>query len=85
MFSRACGGSSRASLRPDLLAQMQAYQAQGHLPLATQNRREVVNAMIAQHPDLEASLINLPEVRAAVMTHVGAPEFQTPLKRTCGR
>src|SRR6185295_8003045 len=67
-------------LQTDLKAEMMAYQNQGHLPLRREDRHAVVNQLISQHPDLEQTLVNLPEVKAMVMGMVPHAPFQQRLQ-----
>lgn len=49
------------------------------LPLAKQNRKQVVSELIAQNPALQDELINLPEVREAVGALTGNAGFRAKL------
>ncbi len=64
---------------PKLRGQMAYYQGQGHLPLQTTDRRAVVNELISKNPDLESTLISMPEVRAMVMAQIPNVDFQKRL------
>jgi len=75
--SRPMGAYTRTL--PKLRGMMAAYQSQGHLPLMTTDRRAVVNDLISKNPDLEATLISLPEVRGMVMAHIPNVDFQRRL------
>ncbi len=44
------------------------WRADGSMPIAKENRREVVEKLIQQNPALEEELVNLPEVRVAVQS-----------------
>ena len=64
----------------DFAATLQAYQSQGHLPLRKQDRKAVVEKLIHGNPALESELINLPEVRSAVISSVPNKAFQAKLQ-----
>jgi hypothetical protein len=59
---------SFARITGDLQSRMATHVAgKKGLPKATQNKRAVTAALIAQNPMLEDTLVNLPEIRAAVL------------------
>ncbi|MCI0572436.1 MAG: zinc-dependent metalloprotease, partial [Myxococcaceae bacterium] len=51
-----------------LRSQLDAWTRSGTPPVELEDRRRVVDTLIAQNPALESTLIELPEVRAAVMS-----------------
>lgn len=60
--------SSFARPRGRLETLINTWVSNGRPPIARENRKEVVKRMLAQNPELEAELVNLDEVRKAVMT-----------------
>ncbi len=56
-----------ANLAPGLKSQIDAYRAQRTLPLRKENRRAVVDDLISKNPQLQAEMIDSPEVRAYVL------------------
>ncbi|MBL8949292.1 MAG: zinc-dependent metalloprotease, partial [Myxococcaceae bacterium] len=80
--ARPMGSMVRTS--PALRGQLAAYKSQGHLPLKTSDRRAVVDELIAKNPDLEATLISLPEVKGMVMSQVPNVGFQKRLESDPG-
>ncbi len=60
-------GASFARIQGTLKEKISAYQLRGSLPIVQTNRREIANRLIAQNPQLEAALVDIPEVRAAVL------------------
>lgn len=50
------------------------------LPLARENRREVVDRLIQQNPALEDELINLPEIRVAIQSMTTNKGFQAKVQ-----
>jgi hypothetical protein len=75
--SRPMGSMLR--LQTDFRGSMLAYNGQGHLPLFMQDRHAVVNDLIANNPDLQQTLVTLPEVKAMVMASVPDADFQNRL------
>ncbi len=63
----------------ELAAKLENYQKVGHLPLRKQDRKAIVEKLISGNPALESELINMPEVRAAVMSSVPNRAFQAKL------
>lgn len=61
-------------------SKLQTYKKAGHLPLRLQDRKAVVEKLISANPALESELINLPEVRAAVMSSIPNKAFQAKLQ-----
>lgn len=72
--------ASFAGIRGTLKAQIDAAKTKGHLPLFRQDRREVVDQLIANNPALESELINLPEVRAMVLASAPNAELRRKLE-----
>jgi hypothetical protein len=64
----------------DLLS---TWQQQG-LPLHKSDRKEVVERLLKENPSLEESLVNLPEVKTAVMGHVPNRSFASRLESDPG-
>lgn len=64
----------------EFASKLEVYKKQGHLPLRMQDRKAVVEKLIQGNPALESELINLPEVRSAVMSSVGSKAFQSKLQ-----
>jgi hypothetical protein len=62
--------STFARPKGQLLAQLEQYHQKGHMPLRTQDRKAVVRKLIEENPALESELLNIDEVRQAVMTQI---------------
>ena len=58
---------------------MQVWKTNGSLPLQKENRRAVVEQLIANNPALESELINLPEVRLGVESLTSDAAFKAKL------
>ncbi len=72
-------GAAFAGITGTLSEKISAYRRQGNLPIVTTNRREVANALIAQNPQLEAALVDIPEVRAAVLASAPGDQWRQRL------
>ena len=72
--------SSFFSPRGEFATKLETYKRQGHLPLRMQDRKAVVEKLIHGNPALESELINLPEVRSAVIASVPNKAFQAKLQ-----
>ena len=64
----------------EFATKLEVYRRQGHLPLRMQDRKAVVEKLIENNPALESELINLPEVRSAVMASIPSKAFQAKLE-----
>lgn len=56
------------------------WRADGSLPVARENRREVVERLLKANPSLESELVNLPEVRLAVQSLTSHQGFRAKLQ-----
>jgi hypothetical protein len=72
--------SSFFSPRGEFAMKLEGYKRAGHLPLRMQDRKAVVEKLIQGNPALESELINLPEVRSAVISSVPHKAFQAKLQ-----
>jgi hypothetical protein len=68
------------SPRGEFAAKLDSFKKAGHLPLRLQDRKAVVEKLIQGNPALESELINLPEIRAAVISSVPNKAFQDRLQ-----
>lgn len=59
----------------NLSGQLSKWVKDGHLPLRLQDRKAVVDQLIASNPALQSELINLPEVKAGVVGAFGNTQF----------
>jgi hypothetical protein len=71
---------SFGKLTPAFQGKVNAYVQGGSLPLWHEDRGAVVDALIANNPDLQAQLVNLPEVQSAVLSLVPSSDFQAKLQ-----
>lgn len=77
--TRPSSAMAMQSLDAKLRTMVEAWRMKGQLPLALQNRKAVVDALIAAHPSLENELINLPELKLAVDTLTTDSAFKAKL------
>ena len=56
------------------------WRQNGTLPVAKENRREVVERLIKENPSLEEELVNLPEVRVAIQSMTTNRGFQAKVQ-----
>jgi hypothetical protein len=71
---------SFASTTPRLRDQLQAFKAQGSLPTLKQDRHAVVATLIAQNPALEQALLDVPEIRAAIVASAPGDAWRQKLQ-----
>ncbi|MBX7098969.1 MAG: zinc-dependent metalloprotease [Myxococcaceae bacterium] len=71
---------SFANIHGDLMSKMQVFKSQGRLPLAKQDRKAVMAAVLEKNPALEAELFSLPEIRGAVMSWAPNAELRSRLQ-----
>lgn len=68
-----------ARVKGDLKANLDKFRADNGLPVLREDRRRVVAELIAKNPALESSLIEVPEVRAMVMSLAPGSEWRARL------
>lgn len=72
--------STFARQKEGFRAQLEKYHGDGHLPLRLEDRKAVVRKLLEQNPALESELLNIDEVRQAVLTHIPNRAFQSRLQ-----
>ncbi len=77
--TRPSSSMATKNLEGRLATLVQTWKAQGHLPLAREDRKAVVERILKDHPALEDELINLPELRVAMKSLTGDKGFLAKL------